>query len=317
MEIVSQIPAFTKDTALTIGNFDGLHRGHMSLVKRLVNVAAERQLLALMVTFNPHPSELLAPEKKIRRIFDLPEIERILTSSGIDALVRLPFTPDIASMDPEIFWKEILLKRFRPKYIVIGRDHTFGRNRRGTPSLLSTLGRADNVDIEILPPVFAGDEPVSSTRIRGLIQKGRIEQVRALLGHGLFYTGTVVHGAGRGSEMGFPTANIKLCNRMIPPPGVYVSRTEIDNRWWSSISYLGRAPTFEDRELLLETYVFHLDRMLYNQQITVDVLKKLRGDMVFQSRDALIQQMGTDVAEADDWIRKNAHQIRGEDAACG
>ncbi|HPQ40118.1 MAG TPA: riboflavin biosynthesis protein RibF [bacterium] len=313
---MSHIPEFTRNTALTIGNFDGLHRGHMSLIRRLIEEASARSLHSVMITFEPHPMELLSPEHRIRRICDLPEIRRILSNNGPDTLVRLPFTAAMASMDPETFWTHVIRDRFAPRYIVVGQDHTFGKNRQGTPEFLQAVGRRDHIDVDVFPQVYDGDEPVSSTRIRALISDGHIDRVRQLLGHGLYYTGTVVHGDGIGATLGFPTANIRLPGRMLPPSGVFVSRTEVNDTWLPSISYLGRAPTFNGRDLTLETHIFHLDRMLYTCEITVDLLAMLRGDMTFESPDALIRQIRTDIAAANRWLDVDAGHDDKEDGAC-
>ncbi|MBN1295903.1 riboflavin biosynthesis protein RibF [bacterium] len=298
MLIVSAVHDIQKPTALTLGNFDGLHRGHMSLVDHLIHHACESGLRSVMLTFDPHPVEQLIPGTVMRRICGLPEMQRVLEPAGLDYLVQLAFTPEIAAMDALTFWNRIIMEQIHPRFVIVGEDHTFGRNRQGTPSMLQHLGTADGVNVVVSPKLCIDGSAVSSTRIRELISRAAVAEARYLLGHGLFYTGTVEHGAGRGTGMGFPTANLRLTGRMLPPPGVYLSRTELPDGWHASISYLGRAPTFRGDTTWLETHILNGVYALYDTEITVDIGDRIREDRVFDSKEALIAQIRDDLAQA-------------------
>lgn len=298
MRITSSIPAIETGTAVTMGNFDGLHLGHMKLIRRLLDIALHRDLTSIVLTFDPHPLEYFAPDRKVPRICELPEMEWLLRDTGIDYLVRLPFTPGIAGMTPERFWQDILINGFRMQCMVVGEDHQFGKDRSGHPDTLRKLGVRDGVEVIVEQHVHCGGTPVSSTRIRKLIEAGNLAEARQLLGHGLFFAGMVLHGAGRGILLGFPTANMSLPGRVLPPPGVYVSRTHAGNIWWNSVSYIGRSPTFNGDVLWLETHILEGSHDLYDQMIIVDMIDRLRPEIRFNSREALVDQMRIDCNDA-------------------
>ncbi len=298
MRVTSSIPSFQTGTAITCGNFDGLHLGHMKLIRKLVETARHRRIASVMVTFNPHPLEYFNPDRKILRICDLPEMEKLLTHVGVDYLVRLPFDAEVSSQTPEQFWNKIILEKFKASYMIVGEDHQFGKARAGDPETLIKLGRESKVDVEVESHLFIGGEPVSSTRIRNLIERGDLTDARRLLGHGLIFIGPVLHGAGRGMKLGFPTANMSFPGRVLPPAGVFASRALIDDAWEASVSYVGKSPTFNGTRQWLETHIINRTGTLYNKTITVDLIKNLRPEIRFDSRDSLIVQMQKDLSEA-------------------
>ncbi|MCD4653171.1 bifunctional riboflavin kinase/FAD synthetase, partial [bacterium] len=308
--ITSKIPSFKNKSALTLGNFDGLHVGHMGIMNNLVEFASRHQCISVMITFEPHPLEFLNPGLIIPRICGLKETKRLLEPVGLDFLVQLPFTQQLASMSPEKFFTDIILSGFQPEYIIVGQDHQFGRNREGTAEFLQRICLEYGVKLVVFKQIIVDNEPVSSSRIRKVIEEGTIEECRTLLGHGLLYSGVVQRGAGRGAGLGFPTANLDLSGRIQIPTGVYVTATEHDRIWYPSVSYMGKSPTFTGDRLWLETHILADVGDIYGQEITVDILHKLRKEVRFLSREDLVKQMKKDIVIA----RKlaPAHTKKGE-----
>jgi len=298
MRIMSQIPELNRKVVLTTGNFDGLHIGHMGLVQQLVSLARKEHLPSVMVTFDPHPLELLHPGRKIPRINGLSEMAQFLEPEGLDFLIQLPFTHELADMSPELFFRRVLVDTFHPQTIIVGQDHHFGKNREGTPDLLQQLGAESGMEVTVFPQVIRGGAPVSSTRIRKLIARGDVQKSRELLGHPLLYTGTVQKGAGRGAQLGFPTANLSFDDRILPDSGVYLSQTQLKDKWIPSITYVGKSPTFSGDRELMETYLLSKSLNMYDEQITVDIQMRIRGDKQFASREELVHQIKCDLEEA-------------------
>ncbi len=299
MRVTSQIPAFTKKTALTIGNFDGVHLGHIQLINKLVQNALEQDLISVVVTFKPHPFEFFNPEKRLPRITGLDEMADILKSHGIKYLIQLNFDSAMASLTPESFWKTILLDRFQPAYIVVGQEHLFGKARTGTPEKLAEMAANSEVQVDIEPQLLVDGDRVSSTRIRKLICDGHISEARKLLGHGLLYSGVVQRGEGRGKKLGFPTANLYLPDRILPSPGVYLSETTLDNKRYRSVSYIGKSPTFNGEKLWLETHIIGVKSNLYRKRIVVDIREWIRSEKRYSSQADLVRQMEQDLL----WVK--------------
>lgn len=298
MLVQSDVPSLTTQTAITIGNFDGVHLGHQKLIKRLVEKAAEKDLASVVITLSPHPMEYFFPERKFLRITNLAEMEILLGAMGIDYLIQLAFSENMANLSPGDFVKSILIERFKPGYVIVGEDHLFGKDRKGTPRILKKLAAQAGIEVDVEKQYEMEGAPVSSTRIRHLIQNGNLDQACKLLGHDLFFTGSVERGSGRGLKMGIPTANLFLPDRVLPPPGVYASKTTIDDNWFPSISYFGNSPTFDGDKMYLETHIMAPMGTLYGRVITVNIVKWLRQEILFESREKLVYQMQQDLIHA-------------------
>mgnify|MGYP001548668936 CR=1 FL=1 len=303
MQIVSQTQYFEQKTALTIGNFDGFHKGHVELVIRLVEYARKHSVKSIVLTFDPHPLEFFSPETRIPRINGLAETERILEPMGVDLLVQMPFTKALAGMSPQTFFQEVIQRTFNPEFIVVGEDHHFGKNREGTPAVLNQLCDENCITVDILPQVVLEGKVISSTVIRRFLEMGDIQSARRFLGHGLFYSGVVEAGAGRGKGLGFPTINLHLPGRALPPPGVYASMTNHRDKWIPSVSYFGNAPTFNGTKLILETHLLEQTPSLYGDMVTVDILDFIREDQRFSTPDMLKEQITRDIDVAHKMIR--------------
>lgn len=286
-------------SGVAIGTFDGLHIGHQQVIKALVDTCAKQDLRSVVYTFANHPREFTAKESLPNRILTVDEKIDLLDGMGIDVLVMVEFDRDHMEIEAETFVKEILIKVLNTKYLAAGYNFHFGLGARGDVELLTTLGKTHDFTVTVVPPFELDGCPVSSTRIRELLKKGDIEAVNRLLGRHHTVSGVVVHGKKRGTVMGFPTANLAVSHNMtLIRPGVYVTRTWIGKSHYKSVSNVGYNPTFSQTEFTLETFILDYHEDLYHHYITVEFLHRLRGEIRFDSKEALMEQIGRDVQDA-------------------
>lgn len=284
---------------LALGNFDGLHRGHTKIIERVRRVAAERGGTALVLTFDPHPPRIVRPDKAPLLLMTLAQKIEALEKAGIHGTAIVRFTPALSRWEPETFVKTVLVDWLRVAEVWVGADFLFGRDRSGNFSLLRTLGGQYGYRAEKIDPVRYKDFVVSSTRIRRLVAEGRVDEAGALLGHHFFIDGTVARGAGRGKELGVPTANIQSTNELIPPHGVYATTITIDGVVYPSVTNIGLRPTFDDvGRTTIESHALGLDRDLYGQTIRLGFVQRLRDERRFPDVDALKAQIDADVRRA-------------------
>ena len=271
--------ASPRATAVTIGNFDGVHQGHQVLIRRAL-------------TYRPH-QPLTSRAARMR----------LLQGLGDLRVLELPFTHELAALSPEEFVRQHLLP-LRLKHLVIGHDFTLGRGRSGQPDVLRALGEKYGFDVDQLPPVEVGGHVVSSTCLRELIGKGDVATAASLLGHAYGCEGLVVHGEGRGTGLGFPTANIAIPDTMLPAPGVYATRVVVPHlgKTLQAVTNIGRKPTFGDYGLSIESFLLDTDLNLYGSELRLDFVARLRDEKRFDSADALVAQIRTDVARARDLL---------------
>ena len=283
----------------TIGNFDGHHRGHRALLDRVVETARRMDGTAMVLTFDPHPVKILAPHVDLKFLTSPEEKLQRFEAAGIDEVVFLEFTPAFAALSPEIFAQEVLYRGLRVRQIFVGQHFAFGKGRTGTVMTLTSLGQQFGFLVDPVEPVLAEGGVVSSTRVRKLIQEGQVEQAARLLGRQYTLSGSVVRGAQRGQELGWPTANLKVpSERVLPRDGVYATVTRWNQQLFDSVAYIGKRPTFDDGERLLEVYLLDERRELYGERIDVQFLERLRGDVHFPTADDLSRQIAADVTHA-------------------
>ena len=276
-------------TVLTLGKFDGLHRGHQTLIRRVREKAGELGAAALALSFNPSRDFLLSSDEK----------HWMLDEMGMDGHIEIPFVPEILSMEAEDFVRNILVDRLHACHIVAGEDFRFGHNRRGDTKLLEKLGETLGFGVDILPKLMEGDMRISSTRIRGHLAAGEMEEAEKLLGYPYFITGEILHGRRIGRTIGFPTANIlPEKGKVLPPMGVYFVRSEIDGRELSGIANLGTKPTVDGSFVGIETHLFGLEKELYGQRQKVGLLHFHRPEQKFPDLDTLCRRIGKDREEA-------------------
>ncbi|MBA3271172.1 MAG: bifunctional riboflavin kinase/FAD synthetase [Acidobacteria bacterium] len=284
---------------LALGNFDGLHRGHIKIIERVRRVAAERSGTSLVLTFDPHPPRIVRPDKAPLLLMTLEQKIEALAKAGIQGVAVVRFTLELSRWEPETFVKTVLVDWLRVAEVWVGADFLFGRDRSGNFSLLRTLGLQYGFRAEKIDSVRYKDFVVSSTRIRRLVAEGRVDEAGALLGHHFFIDGTVVKGAGRGRELGVPTANIQTPNELTPPHGVYATTITIDGVVYPSVTNVGLRPTFDDvPRTTIEAHALGVDRDLYGQTVRLGFVQRLRDERRFPDVDALKAQIEADVRRA-------------------
>lgn len=294
------IPGDSKYCGVGLGNFDGLHRGHMALVNTLLEECRISDLHSVIYTFNKHPENILRKELFTPLIMTSEQKARILEKTGVEYLYFQEFDEKFSRMPPETFAEEVLVKRLRIKLAVVGFNYRFGYMGKGDADLLKSLGQKYGFRVIIIPPVRIGSEIVSSTLIRENIMKGRMERVYELLGRYFSIPGRVVTGNRIGSTMGFPTANIAPDKFLaVPSAGVYATRTLYRGKWYDSVTNVGKSPTIRtDGKTTIETHLIGFAGELYGEDIEVFFLKKLRDEKRYKNRDELISQIKKDIENA-------------------
>lgn len=293
---------------LTIGVFDGVHLGHQSLIRGVVQRAWEMEAGATILTFHPHPRSVVAPDSRWGYLCSLEERIARIAELGPDRLLVLPFTPQLAATSAEMFVEE-MLQHLPLRELDVGADFSLGQGGRGDLALLRQLGERWSFTVRSIPPVCLEGCVVSSTRIRRMVQLGDVRAAARCLGRPFSLRGSVVSGAGRGAPLGFPTANLHLHARQIlPADGVYAARAQLPAMVGQAtplpaLAYVGRRPTFPDRERVVEAHLLDFSGGLLGYELRVELLLKLRPDQAFDSAEALVAQMERDAARARQLLR--------------
>lgn len=294
-------PQLAGGSLVTIGTFDGMHAGHRDIVRRLHDRAAVRGLPAVLVTFRPHPLEVVNPAAAPMLLTPDQEQLDALADSGPLLVVVLPFTRALAAYSAEDFVLRLLRDRYHMKEIVIGYDHGLGRGRQGDAALLTQLGRVNGFGVEVVPPALDGvGAPVSSSSIRTSIAHGDLERARASLGRPYSVRGRVISGEQRGRGLGFPTINLELGapRKLLPPDGVYAVRAQTSRGTFGGMMNLGGRPTFGDATRSLEVHLFDVGGDWYGESVSIAFVRRLRDVKRFDGVDALVAQLGRDAADA-------------------
>lgn len=284
---------------LALGNFDGLHRGHMKIIDRVRRRAGERAGTPAAMTFDPHPPRVLRPDKAPPLLMTKAQKLEALSRAGMQGVAVLRFTRELSLWEPEVFVRTVLVEWLHVAEVWVGANFLFGHDRAGTFTVLRSLGARYGFRAEKIDPVRYKDFVVSSTRIRRLVSEGRVDEAGGLLGHHYFIDGTVVRGAGRGRELGFPTANLATENELVPPAGVYATTATIDGVVHPAITNIGHRPTFGDSDtIVIETHLFDLARDLYDQSLRLGFVQRMRDERAFPDVDALRAQIEADTRSA-------------------
>jgi riboflavin kinase/FMN adenylyltransferase len=283
------------DTLLSIGVFDGVHLGHQRLITELIEQAARRRLLSGVVTFRQHPEDLLSSGRKLPFLTDIATRTRLLKEEGVGFVVPLSFTLQLARLDARTFI-DLLQKHLKMRGLVIGADFALGKDREGDTTTLIKLGREMGFSMTIVPPLEINGEVVSSTSIRKAMASGDMGRVRELTGRYFSLYGKVVAGTGRGEVLGLPTANLNVhSGQAIPPDGVYASLAYINGRVYLSMTNIGRNPTFGDNKRTVESYLIDYSGDLYDRELYVDLVARLREERKFKDADELKKQVAEDI----------------------
>lgn len=300
------LPHDARPRALTIGNFDGVHRGHQAIIRQLTDAAQQRQLQASCMSFEPLPREYFLGDKAPPRLNSLREkwcaLER--TSTALEEFICVKFDHWLAELSPRAFIDEILVQRLQVKYLVIGDDFRFGKNREGDYALLKQAGASAGFEVHSFETIMCHDnQRISSTRIREAMADNRLELANTLLGYDYQICGRVAHGDKRGRTIGFPTTNIRLHRHATPLSGVYaVTMTGLDEAPITGVANIGKRPTVDGQHLQLEVHLFNFHKEIYNAHVCVQFKHKLRDEKRFESFDALKQQIHRDAEQARDYF---------------
>ena len=289
-------PRLGQGAVITVGTFDGVHLGHRDLLSRVADRAAERTLSSLLVTFDPHPLEIVNPSAAPLLLTSISEKLEVIAETGLDYAVVVPFTRRLASLDPSAFVKRLLLDRYCVRELLIGHDHGFGRGRAGDIHMLRELGRRHGFAVEVVDAVAVDGVPVSSSAIRRAVSYGDLDDAAKMLGRRYSFSGRVVRGNERGRLLGFPTLNIQLTSarKLLPPAGVYAVLLQSERGSFGGMMNLGPRPTFDDLTLSLEVHLFDVSGNWYGTEVRVEFVTRLRDVLRFDSADALVAQLRAD-----------------------
>ncbi len=283
---------------VALGNFDGLHRGHQQLIDGVRRHARERAGTSVAMVFDPHPPRVLRPDKAPPLLMTLDQKLDAFERAGLDGVAIVRFTPELSRWEPELFVETVIIDWLRAAEVWVGANFLFGRDRSGTFTLLRAIGEDRGFRVEKIDPVRYKEFVVSSTRIRHLVAEGRVDEAGALLGHHYFIDGEVVRGDGRGRTLGFPTANLRTANELVPANGIYATMVALGETWHRAVTSVGVRPTIGDGQFTIETYLLDGTYDLYGQRLRVAFVQYLRPEAQFDGLDALKAQIARDCADA-------------------
>jgi riboflavin kinase/FMN adenylyltransferase len=295
---LESVPPEARPSAVALGIFDGVHLGHRAILGTALTRARADGLEAVACTFDPHPMEVLQPDRAPRPITTLEERLALIGETGIDAVVVLAFTRDLAAVEPEAFVKEVLLERLRAREIVVGYNHRFGRGARGDARLLQELAPRMGFQAHVVPPMTVEGAPVSSSEVRAALQRGDVTRAARDLGRPYSIAGPVTSGAGRGRTLGFPTANVESERPVLVARGVYRGRMLVDAAAHPAVVNVGVRPTFGETTLAVEAHLLDFSGDLYGRRVRLEFLERLRDEMRFPSVEALKAQVARDIESA-------------------
>lgn len=302
---LDNLPKNITNPVITMGNFDGVHWAHQKIFKKIIERARDLRGTSVVITFEPHPVKVMFPEKAKPLITLLEQKKELVINQGIDIFLIIEFTLEFAGISARDFVKDILVDKIGIKEIVVGYDYTFGHNRKGNITVLREMGSLFNFNVHQIDPVYVGKVLVSSTSIRNLIMEGNVDEAKKILGRNYQIRGEVISGRSRGGPLlGYPTANLRLTDELIPKEGVYIVLIDIGGKIYQGLTNIGYNPTFKDKTLSVETYIFDLSANILKQKIKVNFLSRLRDEITFASSKELSQQIDQDVNQAREFFQK-------------
>ncbi len=294
------LPSLSQETVIAIGNFDGVHLGHKKILEILVKKADELGLLSMVLSFSPHPENILG-EKGIKMIQTLDQRLEAIEKFGIQLALIIPFDKKISSLSGEEFIQKIVIHLLRARVLIVGENFRFGKNRKGDVHLLRRMASQYALQVYSLPSISKEGMAVSSSLIRQFLQEGRIEKANILLDKAYEIEGKVIKGKSIGKHIGFPTANIQTHNEILPP-GVFITYVVMDSTALPSLTNIGHRPTFGPQEKNIESYIIDFDKDLYGRKIRIQFIKKLREEIKFESPAALSHQIKKDISAAKNYF---------------
>jgi riboflavin kinase/FMN adenylyltransferase len=292
-------PSWLVHPVIALGNFDGLHRGHLKIIERVKRGAAEHGGTPMAMTFDPHPPRVVRPDKAPPLLMTKAQRLEALHRAGVQCVAVVRFTKELSQWDADTFVRKVLVDWLRVSEVWVGANFLFGHDRTGTFSVLRGLGQAYGFRADKIDPVRYKDFVVSSTRIRRLVAEARMDEAAALLGRAYYVDGTIVEGKRRGRELGFPTANLETQNELVPPNGVYATIMTIDGVVHGGVTNIGMRPTFGETIPTVETHVLDYSGNLYGQTVRLAFVQRLRDERRFEDVDALRAQIDADKQRAE------------------
>ena len=306
MEILRHIesrPLSIPHPILLMGNFDGIHLGHQALLARAVYDAKDLGGRSVVLTFEPHPLKVLAPEKAPRLILTHKDKMTLLQSFGVDVVIVQTFDAAFAGVEAEEFVREYLVRRIGVRKMWVGKDLRFGKGRKGRVEDLARWGKDMGFEVGVIEPIQLGGHRVSSSRVRTLIESGEARAASRYLGRWHFVSGRVARGHGRGRQLGYPTANVVPRTEVLPLDGIYATIMQIGERRWPSVTSVGLNPTFGAGPRTVESYIFDFDGDLYDRAVKLFFVERIREEKTFSSVEPLVEQIKQDVSSAQEILR--------------
>lgn len=305
MQLIRDSKVKLTQSVVTIGNFDGLHKGHQRLIETVIANASECHCPSVLLTFEPNPNEYFVREKPMARLMRFSEKWKDIQKTGIDYFYCARFNAALSKLSADDFVKTILVDQLHAKKVIVGDNFRFGAKRSGDIGVLKTLGKKYDFDVIALPQIMHLGDRISSTRVRSAVEQGDFALVQTLTGRPFTLSGKVSYGDQIGRQLGYPTANIHLHRRQVPLMGIFVVRVHgINNQVLQGVASVGYRPTFNGKKIILEVFIFDFNDMIYGKNLTVEFLSKIRDELHFESIDALIVQIENDVQVAKAYFKR-------------
>jgi riboflavin kinase/FMN adenylyltransferase len=302
---LADIPADFGPTLVSVGNFDGVHRAHAAVLKEIVDRSRQQGVKSVAVSFEPHPIRILRPDSGLKLLTPTPERLRLLETTGVDAVLLLPFTRDLSLMTPEQFAREVLKNGLRAREVHEGYNFHFGHKAAGDVKRLAEFGGEMGFEVKVYPEMRLRGEPVASSHIRKLLNEGRVSRARHLLARPFSILSTPGRGRGYGSKYTVPTINLSRYEELAPKDGVYITRTRVTQECFDSVTNIGNRPTFGADSYAIETHLlnFHPIELAPDTEVEIYFLDRLRDEIKFPSVEALREQIGSDVKKAQRYFQ--------------
>ena len=303
-----------RNRVVTLGNFDGVHLGHQEIFRRVREEASKIHGEGMVITFEPHPLKVLAPDKFFPMLTPFRKKMMLIEKSGIETVLCIDFSLEFSEISPSEFIKSILAERVKVKRVIIGYNYHFGEGQKGDAQALIDAGKVFDFDVAVVEPFRVGQTVVSSSKIRDLIQRGEIEEAARLLGRDYPIIGKVVEGAKRGQTLGFPTANLEISDELYPKSGVYAVEVEWRQRRLNALASVGSNPTFFSEQsgranpVSIEVYILNFSRNIYGEELQINFKRRIRDEVRFESSSLLIEQIKKDIQWAEENVFSKQEQ---------
>ncbi|WP_027338744.1 bifunctional riboflavin kinase/FAD synthetase [Halonatronum saccharophilum] len=293
-------------TVMTLGTFDGVHSGHQEIIKLTIERAKELGCDSGLFTFDTHPLDVLFPLKAPKALTSWSQKRRVIEKFGVNKIILNKFTKDFSRIPAEEFILNYILKRFKTKEIIIGKDFRYGYRNQGTPQKLKRLGEKLGFGVNVVGFFKSNNKKISSTRVRSLIEKGKLNEAKEKLRRNFMIEAHVVGGDKRGRKLGFPTANLNpVVNYVLPPAGVYSCRVKVDNNTYLGVVHLGLRPTFAKGEFAIEVHIFDFSQNIYGKKVELEFVERIRGEENFSTSQELIEKIKEDIRVAKEQLKIN------------